>query len=137
VVSDAHEGIKAWLSQVLNTSWQHCRVHVQRNALAHAGKSSRRVVSAFAQPDHAAAKTQWRSVADQMRAKLPKLAALMDGAEEDGLASMTFPPQHCAKLHSTNALERLNGEARRRTDVMAIFPNEAVMPRPVGASLLE
>ena len=107
VISDAHEGIKAATARVLSTTWQRCRVHFQRNALAHAGKSSRRVVSAFiatafAQPDHAAAKTQWRLVADQMRPKLPKLATLMDTAEEDVLAYMTFPAQHRAKLHSTN-----------------------------------
>ena len=80
VISDAHEGIKASVARVLNTTWQRCRVHFQRNALAHAGKSSRRVVSAFAQPDHATAKTQWRNVADQMRGKLPRLSGLMERA---------------------------------------------------------
>ena len=142
VISDAHEGIKAATARVLSTTWQRCRVHFQRNALAHAGKSSRRVISAFiatafAQPDHAAAKTQWRNVADQMRGKLPKLATLMDGAEEDVLAYMTFPQQHRAKLHSTNPIERLNGEIKRRTDVVGIFPNEASIRRLVGAILME
>ena len=80
-----HEGIKASVARVLNTTWQRCRVHFQRNALAHAGKSSRRVVSAFiatafAQPDHATAKTQWRNVADQIRGKLPRLSGLMERA---------------------------------------------------------
>lgn len=117
VISDAHEGIKASVARVLNTSWQRCRVHFQRNVLAHAGKSSRRVVSAFiatafAQNDYASAKTQWRHVADQMRPKLPKLAALMDEGEEDVLAYMTFPQQHRTKLHSTNPIERLNGDGR-------------------------
>ena len=97
VISDAHEGIKAATARVLSTTWQRCRVHFRRNALAHAGKSSRRVVSAFiatafAQPDHAAAKAQWRQVADRMRPKLPKLATLMDGAEEDVLAYIGAPP---------------------------------------------
>lgn len=102
------------------------RIHFQRNARAPAGKNSRQVVSAliataFAQPDHAAARMQWRLVADQMRPKLPKLATLMDGAEEDVLAYMIFPQQHRAKLHSTNPMERLNGEIQRRTDVVGIF----------------
>jgi transposase-like protein len=142
VISDAHEGIKAATARVLSTTWQRCRVHFHRNALAHAGKSSRRVVSAFiatsfAQPDHAAASAQWRLVADQVRGKLPKLATLMDGAEEDVLAYMTFPQQHRAKLHSTNPIERLNGEIKRRTDVVGIFPNDAAIRRLVGAILME
>ena len=142
VISDAHEGIKASVARVLNTSWQRCRVHFQRNVLAHAGKSSRRVVSAFiatafAQNDYASAKTQWRHVADQMRPKLPKLAALMDEGEEDVLAYMTFPQQHRTKLHSTNPIERLNGEIKRRTDVVGIFPNENAIRSLVGAILME
>ena len=142
VISDAHEGIKASVARVLHPSWQRCRVHFQRNVLAHAGKSSRRVVSAFiatafAQNDYASAKTQWRHVADQMRPKLPKLAALMDEGEEDVLAYMTFPQQHRTKLHSTNPIERLNGEIKRRTDVVGIFPNENAIRRLVGAILME
>ena len=113
-----------------------------RNAFAHAGKSGRRVVSAFIATafaqDHAdAAKAQWRQVADQVRPKLPKLAALLDEAEEDGLASMSFPKEHRAKIHSTNPLERLNGEIKRRTEVVGIFPNEAAITRLVGAILFE
>ena len=113
-----------------------------RNALAHAGKSGRRVVSAFmatafAQNDAEAARQQWRRVADQLRPKLPKLAVLMDDAEADVLSYMTFPVQHRAKLHSTNPLERLNGEVKRRTEVVGIFPNEAAIRRLVGAILLE
>lgn len=142
VISDAHEGIKAAVSKVLSATWQRCRVHVMRNVLAHAGKSGRRVVSAFiatafAQDDAEAARAQWRHVADQLRPKVPKLAALMDEAEPDVLAYMTFPAQHRAKLHSTNPLERLNGEIKRRTEVVGIFPNEAAITRLVGAILLE
>ena len=107
VISDAHEGIKAAVTRVCRATRQRCRVHFMRNALAHAGKSGRRVVSAFIATafaqDHAdAAKAQWRQVADQVRPKLPKLAALLDEAEEDGLAYMTFPKEHRAKIHSTN-----------------------------------
>jgi transposase-like protein len=142
VVSDAHESIKTAVSKVLNATWQRCRVHFMRNALAHAGKSGRRVVSAFiatafAQETPEAASTQWRSVADQIRPKVPKLAHLMDDAENDVLAYMTFPKQHWAKLHSTNPIERLNGEIKRRTEVVGIFPNEDAIIRLVGALLLE
>src|SRR4051794_11578731 len=111
VVSDAHEGIKATVDKVLNASWQRCRVHFMRNALAHAGKSGRRVVSAFiatafAQDDVEAAQAQWRKVADQLRPKLPKLSGFLDEAETDVLAYMTFPPQHRTKLHSTDEMDK-------------------------------
>ena len=142
VISDAHEGLKAAAAKVLKATWQRCRVHFMRNALAHAGRSGRRVVSAFiatafAQDDAEAAKAQWRRVADQLRPKVAKLATLMDEAEADVLAYMTFPAAHRTKLHSTNPLERLNGEIKRRTDVVGIFPNEAAITRLVGAILLE
>ena len=142
IISDAHEGIKAAVSRVFSATWQRCRVHFARNAMAHAGKSGRRVVSAFiatayAQETPEAAKGQWRKVADQLRPSVPKLAKLMDTAEEDVLAYMSFPPQHRAKLHSTNPLERLNGEIKRRTGVVGIFPNEDAITRLVGALLLE
>jgi transposase-like protein len=142
VIPDAHEAIKATVSKVLNATWQRCRVHFMRNVLAHAGKSGRRVVSAFiatafAQDDAEAARAQWRKVADQLRPKLPKLAVFMDEAEPDVLAYLSFPSQHRAKLHSTNPIERLNGEIKRRTEVVGIFPNEDAIVRLIGAILLE
>ena len=142
VISDAHEGIKAAVTKLMNASWQRCRVHTMRNALAHVGKSSRRVVAAFmgtafAQDTADAAKTQWRKIADQLRPTLPKLGRFMDEAETDVLAYMSFPPEHWVKLHSTNGLERLNGEVKRRTDVVGIFPNDEAIVRLVGSILLE
>jgi putative transposase len=142
VISDAHAGIKASVTKVMNATWQRCRVHFMRTVLAHAGRSGRRVVSAFiatafAQDDAEAARLQWRRVADQLRPKVPKLAALMDEAEPNVLAYMGFPAAHRVKLHSTNPLERLNGEIKRRTEVVGIFPNEAAITRLVGAILLE
>jgi transposase-like protein len=142
VISDAHEGLKAAVARVLHASWQRCRVHFMRNVLAYAGRQGRRVVAAFigtafVQDDAETARTQWRQVADQLRPKVPKLAALMDDAETDVLAFMSFPKDHRLKIHSTNPLERLNGEIKRRTEVVGIFPNEAAVIRLVGAILLE
>ena len=142
VISDAHEGLKAAAAKVLAATWQRCKVHFLRNALAHAGKGQRQMVlaainTAFAQESFETASAQWRLVADQLRGKFPKLAELMDGAETDVLAFMTFPKAHRTQIHSTNPLERLNAEIKRRTDVVGIFPNEASITRLVGALLLE
>jgi len=142
VISDGHEGLKAAVAKVLHASWQRCRVHFMRNVLAHAGKQGRRVVAAFiatafAPEDAETARSQWRQVADQIRPKVAKLAALMDAAETDVLAFMSFPKDHRPKIHSTNPLERLNGEIKRRTEVVGIFPNEDAITRLVGAILLE
>jgi putative transposase len=142
VISDSHEGIKAAVSRVLKATWQRCRVHFMRNALAHVPKGQRAVVAAllrtvFAQDSEADAKNQWRTVTDQLRERFPKIAALMDSAEHEVLAHMGFPKSHRLQIHSTNPLERLNAEIKRRTDVVGIFPNEAAIVRLVGAMLLE
>ena len=142
MISDAHEGIKAAVTKLLCATWQRCRVHFMRNVLAHAGKSGRRVArafiaTAFAQESSEAASSQWRAVADQIRPRVPKLAAIMDEAEHDVLAYMSFPREHRAKLHSNNPIERVNGEIKRRTEVVGIFPNEDAITRLVGAILLE
>lgn len=142
VISDSHEGLKAAASKVLKTSWQRCRVHFIRNALAHAGKGQRQAVLAmintiFVQESPEAASVQWRSVADQLRPKFPKLAAMMDDAEHDVLAFMGFPKAHRTQIHSTNPLERLNAEVKRRTNVIGIFPNDQAIIRLVGAMMLE
>jgi len=142
VISDAHEGLKAAVAKVLKASWQRCRVHFLRNALAYANKGQRQMVFAlintiFAQETAETAHTQWRIVTDQLRPKFPKLAAMMDEAEHEVLTFMDFPKEHRVKIHSTNVLERLNGEIKRRADVVGIFPNEASIRRLVGALLME
>jgi len=109
VISDSHEGIKAAIAKVFKATWQRCRVHFMRNALAHAGKTQRRMVSAaigtvFVQESADAAREQWRSVADQLRGKFPKLGALMDDAECDVLAFMTFPRAHWTQIYSTDEI---------------------------------
>ena len=131
VISDDHKGLKAAATRILGATWQRCRVHFARNLLAHAGRQGRRVVSAFVATAFA------QEDADQLRPKVPKLAVLMDEAEHDVLAYMTFPKEHRQKLHSTNPIERLHAEVKRRTNVVGIFPNEAAITRLVGAILLE
>ena len=142
VISDDHKGLKAAATRILGATWQRCRIHFMRNLLAHAGRQGRRITSAFVafafvQDDAEAASAQWRQVADQLRTKVPKLAAMMDEAEHDVLAYMTFPREHRTKLHSTNPIERLHAEIKRRTNVVGIFPNENAITRLVGAILLE
>src|SRR5918911_1403406 len=142
VISDAHEGLKAAIRRVMGAGWQRCRVHWMRNALADVPKGQQTMVAAalrqaFLQADQKAAQQAWRHVADQFRPRWPKLAAFLDASEHDVLAYMGFPAQHRQKLHSTNTVERLNKEVKRRADVVGIFPCEAAIVRLIGAVLLE
>ncbi len=143
VTSDAHEGLRQAIGAVLHgASWQRCRVHFVRNALALVPKGMQALVAAtvrtvFAQPTAEQAREQWRRVADGFRAAWPRLATLLDEAEVDVLAYLAFPREHWRQIWSTNPLERLNKEVKRRTDVIGIFPNPAAAIRLVGALLGE
>jgi putative transposase len=143
VISDAHEGLKAAIGSVLSgTTWQRCRVHFMRNLLATVPQGAREAIAAivrtiFAQPDHASAMTQLRKVAEALRGRFAQTAALLEDAAEDVLAYRHCPVEHQRQLHSTNTLERLNKEIKRRSNVVGIFPNPAAVIRLVGALLLE
>ena len=143
VISDAHEGLKQAIRTVLTgTTWQRCRVHFMRNLLATVPQGAREAIAAivrtiFAQPDHGSAMTQLRKVAEGLRGRFARAAAVLAEAAEDILAYRHVPLEHQRQLHSTNPLERLNKEIRRRSNVVGIFPNPAAVIRLVGAMLLE
>jgi len=143
VISDSHEGLKAALSQVLaGATWQRCRVHFMRNVLAHIPQGDKSMIAAalrtfFAQPNRQAAGQQLQEVVRAMLPRWPKAAQLVAEAEEDILAYMAFPPEHWTRIYSTNPLERLNKEVKRRTNVVGVFPDEAAVVRLIGAVLLE
>ncbi len=142
VIADDHKGLRAAARRVFNATLQRCRVHWMRNALAHAPAKQRAAVTAmlktiFAQETKAEAMTQWNTVADALREKQPKLGAMMDASREDVLAYMDFPKEHWPQIASTNPLERLNKEVKRRADVVGIFPKDEAIIRLVGAQMLE
>ena len=143
VISDAHEGLKAAVKKILaGSAWQRCRVHFMRNVLSQVPKSYQGMVSSiirtiFARNDQASAREQLRHVVDELKNRFPKAMTILEEAEDDILAYMAFPREHWTQIHSTNPLERLNREIRRRTDVVCIFPNREAVIRLVGAMLME
>jgi putative transposase len=142
VIADDHKGLRAAAAKVFHATHQRCRVHWMRNALPHVPPKQRPAVVAllktiFAQDTAEAAHAQWKQGADTLRERFSKLAELMDGSRDDVLAYMAFPREHWAQIASTNPLERLNGEIKRRSDVVGIFPNELAVIRLVGALMLE
>jgi len=143
VTSDAHEGLKGALGQVMaGVTWQRCRVHFMRNLLAHVPRGDKSMVAAalrtiFAQQDRQAAGVQLAEVVQAMQRRWPKAAELLAQAEDDILAYMAFPAELWTRIYSTNPLERLNKEVKRRTNVVGVFPDGGSVMRLVGAVLLE
>ena len=143
VISDQHAGLVAALTRVFQGSaHQRCRVHFIRNVLAHVPKAETEMVAAvfrtiFAQPDLASMAKQWDKVRDDLASRYPKTGPLMDGAKAEVLAFAAFPREHWRKIWSTNPLERLNKEIKRRSRVVGIFPNEAAVIRLIGAVLAD
>jgi putative transposase len=141
-VSDAHQGLRSAIAQVLGCPWQRCTVHFTRDMLGHVNRAQQPLVSgAIRQLFHAAdgveARERLGQVVDQLAAPAPKVAELLVAAEPDLLAFYAFPRDHWSKLRSTNPLERVNREIGRRSDVIGIFPNDAALIRLAGALLLE
>lgn len=143
VISDAHRGLVATVhEQLLGAAWQRCRVHFTRNAQDRVPRSARSMVasairSVFEQPDEDSARAQLRRVVDGLEARFPAVAELLVEAEADLLVHFTFPETHRPRIRSTNPLERLNKEIKRRTAVVGIFPTRASLVRLVGMVLAE
>jgi len=142
VVSDAHAGLKKAIGQVLGCPWQRCSVHFLREALGLARKDQQGMLAALLRPlFNADSGEQARELVgdalDRLRKPLPKVAGLLEEAEEDLLAFYAFPADHWAKLRSTNPLERVNREIGRRTDVVGIFPNDRALIRLAASVVIE
>jgi transposase-like protein len=143
VISDAHEGLRQAIAKVITgASWQRCRVHFMRNLLSSVPRSAQDTVAAvvrtvFAAPDHASAMNQLHEVSKMLEPKFPQAAELLQEASEDVLAHMHFPREHRRRLHSTNPIERLHKEVKRRTRVVGIFPTRDSLMRMVGTLLAE
>jgi putative transposase len=143
VISDAHEGLRKAIPAVFGGAvWQRCRVHFMRNVLSQVPKAQQDVVavvvrSIFMQSSVEEARAQLKRAIDSLEGTYPKVARLLDEAGEDVIAHLTFPVEHRRQVHSTNTLERLNKEIKRRTNVVGIFPNEEAVLRLVGALLAE
>jgi len=143
VISDAHEGLKGAIAKILlGSSWQRCKVHFLRDVLSRIPKGSADMVLAavrtiFAQPDAVSADEQLTEIADKLTPRFPAVAEMLTDARTELLAFGAFPVSHWRKIWSTNPLERVNKEVKRRTDVVGIFPDEAGVTRLAGAVLLE
>jgi putative transposase len=143
VISDAHSGLKRAISRTLvGAAWQRCRVHLMRNLLAKVPRAHAEMVAAtvrtiFAQPDETSTRRQLRAVADTLRVSHPAVVDLLEEAEADLCAYASFPRAHWTKIWSTNPLERLHREIKRRCDVVGIFPDDNSVIRLVGAVLAE
>jgi putative transposase len=142
VVSDAHQGLKHAIAQVLGAPWQRCTVHFLRDMLGHVSKAQQPLISGairgiFTATSGAEAQKRLAAVVDQLTGPAAKVARLLEDAEADLLAFYAFPAEHWTKLRSTNPLERLNREIGRRSDVVGIFPNDAALIRLAGALLIE
>ena len=143
MISDAHEGLKKAICSVFaDAAWQRCRVHFTRNALGQVQKQYQQLVAAsirtvFLQPGYEAARGQLREISDKLAPKFPKVSEMLDEAQEDLLAYSAFPVEHHSKIWSTNPLERLNKEIKRRTKAVGLFPNEKSALRLISAVLQE
>jgi putative transposase len=143
VISDAHVGLKIAIAKVfIGASWQRCRVHFMRNVLVKVRKVESQMVAAlirtiFVQADADAVRTQLDEVAERLTPRFPDVAAMLHDAKEDVLAFASFPRAHWTKIWSTNSIERLNAEIKRRTRVVGIFPNDASALRLITAVCAE